>query len=127
MSYANPGEVATRLMRSLTAAEIAAVSEWLDDVEADILAVYPDILSSDAPRLRKLKRIECAVVIRQLTAPPAGVIQHSEGLGDFNQSDTYARPTIRAVLSQISDEELASLAELVAPTPEAFTIIPSDA
>lgn len=126
MAYASVPQVTTRLMRAMTAEETAAAAEFLDDVEADILNRYPDILSGDASRLRQLLKVECAVVIRAIRNPE-GLRQTSRTriIDDYTETDTgTVSDGSAAGLLELTADEWARLAPSGAVS-QAFTITSS--
>lgn len=89
MAFATPSDVQARLGRDLTDAEIIQAMAYLDDIEAEVGFRLGDLdgLVTDASFLALLVRVEATAAKRVFLNP--GIRQHSEGLGDFQQSDTY--------------------------------------
>lgn len=126
MAYASVIDVQNRLLgRVLTEGEMTTVGEWLDDVEADILTRYTDILSADAVRLRQLLRVECEVVVSAINNPFGPLRQVSTAIDDYTEARTYAAPRSSGDLLELSDEQWAKLAPAGAVLTAAFTITPS--
>jgi hypothetical protein len=91
MAFAAPPDVAARLGRSLTADETTQVEALLEDAEAMILKRVPDLqarVTAGTLTTATIVRIESNSV-RRVMVNPTGIRSHSEGLGDFQQSDTF--------------------------------------
>lgn len=90
MAYAQPQDVATRLGRDLTDAEIVQAVAYLDDVEAEISSRLGDLTGRvTAPTfLALLVRVE-ATAAKRVFLNPGGIRQHSESVDDYSQSDTF--------------------------------------
>jgi hypothetical protein len=109
MAYADPSDVAVRLGRDLTAAEVGQAFAMLDDVEAEIRMRVSDLdgRTADVNYLALVVRVESAAVKRVLMNPGA-VRQHSESLDDYSQSDTIDSAVSTGAL-YVSDDEWALL------------------
>jgi hypothetical protein len=126
MAQASVTDVQNRLLgRVLTDGEMATVQEWLDDVEADVLARYPDILADDPVRLRQLVRVECEVVIAAINNPFGPLRQVSSTIDDSTETRTFANPRGSSDLLGLADEQWARLAPAGLIAAGAFTITPS--
>jgi hypothetical protein len=124
MAFAAPPDVAARLGRSLTADETTQVEALLEDAEAMILKRVPDLqarVTAGTLTTATIVRIESNSV-RRVMVNPTGIRSHSEGLGDFQQSDTFDSSISTGEL-YVDDNAWADLAG----TPEscAFTINPA--
>lgn len=127
MARATTDNVATRLMRPLTDLERSAAFEFLEDVEADILDVYPDILTAGTARQqRKVVQVECDAVIRVLRNPEGmRQISRTRQIDDWTETDsgTIASDVVVGLLA-LTDAEWKMLAPAEVSTAEAFTIRP---
>jgi hypothetical protein len=105
MSYATPSDVAVRLGRALTDAEVAQSLAYLDDIEAEIRSRFSDVDSRalDANYLALLIRVE-ATAAKRVFLNPGGIRQHAESVDDYSQSDTYDT-AISAGALYVSDDE----------------------
>lgn len=113
------------LGRVLTDDEMVTVQEWLDDVEADVLARYADILADDAVRLRQLVRVECEVVIAAINNPFGPLRRVMTTVDDYTESREYAAARGSAGSLSITDEQWARLVPAGLVSSAAFTISPS--
>ena len=110
MAFASAGDVAARLGRTLTSAESSQADAILDDVETIIrsrLGSIEDRVSSDALFLDLVILVE-AKAARRVMLNPQGIRQHSEGVDDFQQSDTFDT-SISGSDTYLTDDEWALL------------------
>jgi hypothetical protein len=123
MSYASVDDVAVRLMRALTNAERQAAAEFLDDLEADVLARLPDILDgTDPARMRRLLAVEATAVAR-LIRNPEGRKQVQSSIDDYSQSYTVDSSTSSGSW-ELSEAEWARLEPTAAAVDgSAFSIV----
>lgn len=89
MAFAQPSDVATRLGRELTDAELGQAAAYLDDVEAEIRSRVSDLdaRADDLNFLALVIRVEASAA-KRVFMNPGGIRQHSESLDDYSQSDT---------------------------------------
>lgn len=123
MAYATVADVEVRYGRTLTTAEAAQVTAWIDDLEAEILERIPnliDLLAAGRPTVGTLKRVECQAVIRQLNNPK-GLKVRTEAVDDYSVTE---QPWIEGNAGSIglTDDEWAKL--LPGSSGDAFTISP---
>lgn len=109
MAYAEPSDVAARLGRELTEAEQGQAFALLDDIEAIIRlrVTNLDERAGDDLFLPVLIAVEVKAV-RRVFLNPSGIRQHSEGVDDFQQSDTFDTAISGSDL-YVSDAEWALL------------------
>lgn len=93
MAFATVEDVQKRLGRDLTAAETAQVTEWLQDLEADIRARIPDIdaLMADTETGESYTRTVTRVVAETIVAKlknPKGLRQYTESVDDYSLTET---------------------------------------
>lgn len=91
MAFADPGDVAAFLGRSLTSDEVTQVSALLNAVEVIIRQRIPDLVSRvgvDELYADLVILVE-AKAVRRVMLNPTGIRQHSEAVDDFTQSDTF--------------------------------------
>ena len=109
MAFANAGDVAARMGRSFSAAESAQADAILDDVETIIRSRISDFDSriSDSLFADLLTLVE-AKAARRVMLNPLGIRQHSEGVDDFQQSNTFDT-SISGSDTYLTDDEWALL------------------
>ena len=110
MAFANAGDVAARMGRALTAAESAQADAILGDVETIIRSRVGDLdsrIQTDALFVDLLVLVE-AKAARRVMLNPQGIRQHSEGVDDFQQSDTFDT-SISGSDTYLTDDEWALL------------------
>jgi hypothetical protein len=123
VAYATVADVEVRYGRSLTAAESAQVSAWIEDLEAEILERIPDLadlIEGGRPTVATLKRVECAAVIRKLQNPE-GLRTTTVAIDDYSTTKTVDSANSAGFLG-LTDEEWSLL--LPGSSGDAFTIRP---
>lgn len=123
MAYATVADVEVRYGRTLTAAESAQVTAWIDDLEAEILERIPDLaalITAGRPTLATLKRVICAAVIRKLQNPE-GLRTTTVAIDDYSTTKTVDSSNSGGFLG-LSDDEWSLL--LPGSSGDAFTITP---
>lgn len=124
MTLALPDDVQKRLGRTLTASEVGQVTEWIDDLEADIRARVPDLdaLMSDPetgpPYSRTVLRVVCETIIVKLRNPE-GLRQFTNSIDDYSITKTVDSANSSGRL-MISDDDWGLL--IPAADGDAFTI-----
>ena len=110
MAFANAGDVAARMGRSFTAAEATQADAVLDDVETIIRSRISDFDSrvSADPMFADLLILVEAKAARRVMLNPQGIRQHSEGVDDFQQSNTFDT-SISGSDTYLTDDEWALL------------------
>lgn len=123
MAYATVSDVEVRYGRTLTAAESAQVTAWIDDLEAEILERIPsleDLILAGRPTVATLKRVISAAIIRKLDNPK-GLKSRTVAIDDYS---TTEQPWIEGTAGalDLTDEEWSKL--LPGSSGDAFTITP---
>lgn len=123
MAYATVADVEVRYGRSLTAAESAQVTAWIDDLEAEILERVPDLadlIVDGRPTLATLKRVICASIARKLDNPK-GLRTRTVAIDDYSTTETVDSSNSAGWLG-LTDDEWNLL--LPGSSGESFTIRP---
>ncbi len=123
MTYATVSDVEVRYGRTLTAPEVAQVTAWIDDLEAEILERIPTIealIVAGRPTIPTIIRVICAAIIRKLDNPK-GLKSRTVAIDDYS---TTEQPWIEgsAGALELSDDEWSKL--LPGSSGDAFTITP---
>jgi len=116
-------DVEVRYGRTLTTAEAAQVSAWVDDLEAEILERIPALealITLGRPTVATLKRVISAAIIRKLDNPK-GLKSRTVAIDDYS---TTEQPWIEgsAGALDLTDDEWSKL--LPGSSGDAFTITP---
>jgi len=123
MAYATVSDVEVRYGRTLTTAESAQVSAWIDDLEAEILERIPlleALILAGRPTVGTLRRVECAAVIRKLQNPE-GLRTTTVAIDDYSTTKTVDSANSAGFLG-LTDDEWNLL--LPGSSGDAFTITP---
>ena len=123
MAYATVSDVEVRYGRTLTTAESAQVSAWIDDLEAEILERIPlleALILAGRPTVGTLRRVECAAVIRKLQNPE-GLRTTTVAIDDYSTTKTVDSANSAGFLG-LTDEEWNLL--LPGSSGDSFTITP---
>ena len=123
MAYATVSDVEVRYGRTLTTAESAQVSAWIDDLEAEILERIPlleALILAGRPTAGTLRRVECAAVIRKLQNPE-GLRTTTVAIDDYSTTKTVDSANSAGFLG-LTDDEWNLL--LPGSSGDAFTITP---
>lgn len=123
MAYATVSDVEVRYGRTLSAAELAQVGAWIDDLEAEILERIPTLealILLGRPTEATLKRVECAAVIRKLQNPE-GLRTTTVAIDDYSTTKTVDSANSAGWLG-LTDDEWNLL--LPGSSGDAFTITP---
>ena len=123
MAYATVNDVEVRYGRTLTAAESAQVSAWIDDLEAGILERIPtieDLILLGRPTPATLRRVVSAAIIRKLQNPQ-GLRTRTVAIDDYSTTETVDAANSAGYLG-LTDEEWSLL--LPGSGGGAFTIRP---
>ena len=124
MTYANVSDVEVRYGRTLTTAESAQVTAWIDDLEAEILERIPSLeamIAAGRPTVPTIIRVVSQAIIRKLDNPK-GLKSRTVAIDDYS---TTEQPWIDGTPGggpELSDEEWAKL--LPGSFGDAFTIMP---
>lgn len=123
MAYATVSDVEVRYGRTLTTAESAQVTAWVDDLEAEILERIPALealILAGRPTVATLKRVISAAIIRKLDNPK-GLKSRTVAIDDYS---TTEQPWIEGTAGalDLTDEEWSKL--LPGSSGDAFTIMP---
>lgn len=123
MAYATVSDVEVRYGRTLTTAESAQVTAWIDDLEAEILERIPSLealILAGRPTAATLKRVISAAIIRKLDNPK-GLKSRTVAIDDYS---TTEQPWIEGTAGalDLTDEEWSKL--LPGSSGDAFTITP---
>ena len=123
MAYATVSDVEVRYGRTLTAAESAQVTVWIDDLEAEILERIPDLedlITDGRPTAATLKRVISAAIIRKLQNP-SGLRTRTVAIDDYSTTETVDSANSAGYLG-LTDDEWSLL--LPGSSGDAFTITP---
>lgn len=123
MAYATVADVEVRYGRSLSAAESAQVTAWIDDLEAEILERIPnlaDLVVAGRPTAATLKRVISAAIIRKLQNP-SGLRTRTVAIDDYSTTETVDAANSAGYLG-LTDDEWNLL--LPGVSGESFTIRP---
>ena len=123
MAYATVSDVEVRYGRTLTTAESAQVTAWIDDLEAEVLERIPlleALILAGRPTVATLKRVISAAIIRKLDNPK-GLKSRTVAIDDYS---TTEQPWIEGTAGalDLTDEEWSKL--LPGSSGDAFTIMP---
>ena len=121
MAYANVSDVEVRYGRTLTPAESAQVTAWIDDLESEIHERIPDLLdliAAGRPTDATLRRVVCAAVIRKLQNPE-GLRTTTVAIDDYSTTKTTDSANSAGFLG-LTDEEWNLL--LPGTSGDAYTI-----
>ena len=123
MAYATVSDVEVRYGRTLTTAEGAQVSAWIDDLESEILERIPALealVLLGRPTLGTLKRVISAAIIRKLQNP-SGLRTRTVAIDDYSTTETVDSANSAGYLG-LTDDEWSLL--LPGSGGGAFTITP---
>ena len=123
MAYATVDDVEVRYGRTLTAAEAAQVTAWIDDLETEIDERIPNIdllVDLGRPTFGTLRRVISAAIIRKLQNP-SGLRTRTVAIDDYSTTETVDAANSAGYLG-LTDEEWALL--LPGSSGDAFTIRP---
>lgn len=123
MTYATVSDVEVRFGRTLTDAESAQVSAWIEDLESEILERIPalDLLVlAGRPTLGTLRRVISAAVVRKLQNP-SGLRQRTVSIDDYSTTETVDTANSAGYLG-LTNEDWALL--LPGALGDSFTIRP---
>ena len=126
MPYATVSDVEVRFGRTLTDAESAQVSAWIEDLEAEILERIPALdllIAAGRPTVGTLRRVISAAIVRKLQNP-SGLRQRTVSIDDYSTTETVDASNSAGYLGLTAGEW-----ELLLPgiSGEAFTIRPDGA
>lgn len=123
MAYATVDDVEVRYGRTLTAAEAAQVTAWIDDLEAEIDERIPNIdalVDAGRPTFSTLRRVISAAIIRKLQNP-SGLRTRTVAIDDYSTTETVDAANSAGYLG-LTDDEWGLL--LPGSAGDAFTIRP---
>ena len=124
MAYATVSDVEVRYGRTLTTAESAQVTAWIDDLEAEILERIPALealILAGRPTLGTLRKVFTSAIIRHLDNPK-GLKSRTVAIDDYS---TTEQPWIQGTPGggpELSDDDWSKL--LPGSSGDAFTITP---
>ena len=124
MAYATVSDVEVRYGRTLTEAESAQVTAWIDDLEAEILERIPTLealILLGRPTLGTLRKVFTSAIIRHLDNP-TGLKSRTVAIDDYS---TTEQPWIQGTPGggpELSDDDWSKL--LPGSSGDAFTITP---
>ena len=124
MAYATVSDVEVRYGRTLTTAESAQVTAWIDDLEAEILERIPALealILAGRPTLGTLRKVFTSAIIRHLDNPK-GLKSRTVTIDDYS---TNEQPWIQGTPGggpELSDDDWSKL--LPGSSGDAFTITP---
>lgn len=124
MAYATVADVEVRYGQTFAAAQVAQVTKWIGDLEAEILERIPNIaelIVLGRPTLATLSRVISTAIIRHLDNPK-GLKSRTVAIDDYS---TTEQPWIQGTPGggpELSDDEWAKL--LPGSSGDAFTIRP---
>ena len=124
MAYATVADVEVRYGRSLTTAESAQVTAWIEDLEAEILERVPALealILLGRPSLGTLRKVLTSAIIRHLDNPK-GLKSRTVAIDDYS---TTEQPWIQGTPGggpELSDDEWSKL--LPGSSGDSFTITP---
>jgi hypothetical protein len=124
MAYATVSDVEVRYGRTLSAAESAQVTAWIDDLEAEILERIPGLvvlIELGRPTPATLKRVISAAIIRKLQNP-SGLRTRTVAIDDYSTTETVDAANSAGYLG-LTDDEWSLL--LPGSSGDAFTIRPA--
>lgn len=123
MAYATVSNVEVRFGRTLSPAEVAQVTAWIEDLEAEILERIPllaDLVLAGRPTVGTLKRVIAGAVIRKLQNPE-GLRTTTVAIDDYSTTKTVDSANSPGWLG-LTDDEWSLL--LPGSSGDAFTISP---
>ena len=123
MVYATVSDVEVRYGRTLTTAESAQVTAWIDDLESEILERIPTLealIALGRPTTATLKRVISAAIIRKLQNP-SGLRTRTVAIDDYSTTETVDSANSAGYLG-LTDDEWSLL--LPGSSGDAFTITP---
>ena len=123
MAYATVNDVEVRFGRTLSAAEVAQVTAWIEDLEAEILERIPlleALILAGRPTTGTLKRVIAGAVIRKLQNPE-GLRTTTVAIDDYSTTKTVDSANSTGWLG-LTDDEWSLL--LPGSSGDAFTIRP---
>ena len=124
MAYATVSDVEVRYGRTLTPAESAQVTAWIDDLEGEILERIPlleSLVLAGRPSLSTLRKLLASAIIRHLDNPK-GLKSKTVAIDDYS---TTEQPWIQGTPGggpELSDEDWTKL--LPGSSGDSFTITP---
>jgi hypothetical protein len=110
VAYASTSDVSVRLGSSFSGFDAAQAQILLEDAETIISSKIPNLqaqITAGVVSLQTVIRVE-ATAVKRVLLNPLGIKAHSEGLGDFNQSDAYD-PARSSGELYVSDAEWSDL------------------
>lgn len=125
MAYATIASVEVRYGRTLTSAEQAQVTVWIDDLEAEILERIPnlvDLILAGRPTVGTIVRVVSNAIIRKLDNPK-GLKSRTVAIDDYS---TTEQPWIEGTPGggpELTDDEWSKL--LPGSSGDAYTIRPT--
>jgi hypothetical protein len=123
MAYATVNDVEVRFGRTLSATEVAQVTAWIEDLEAEILERIPlleALILAGRPTTGTLKRVIAGAVIRKLQNPE-GLRTTTVAIDDYSTTKTVDSANSTGWLG-LTDDEWSLL--LPGSSGDAFTIRP---
>ena len=123
MAYATVNDIEVRFGRTLSATEVAQVSAWIEDLEAEILERIPlleALILAGRPTTGTLKRVIAGAVIRKLQNPE-GLRTTTVAIDDYSTTKTVDSANSTGWLG-LTDDEWSLL--LPGSSGDAFTIRP---
>lgn len=123
MAYATVDDVEVRYGRTLTTAESAQVSAWIDDLESEIHERIPTIdvlIDLGRPTFSTLRRVISAAIIRKLQNP-SGLRSRTVAIDDYSTTETVDAANSSGYLG-LTDDEWGLL--LPGSSGDSFTITP---
>ena len=124
MAYATVADVEVRYGQTFAAAQVAQVTKWIGDLEAEILERIPniaDLITAGRPTLATLERVVSVAIIRHLDNPK-GLKSRTFAIDDYSETE---QPWIQGTPGggpELTDEDWAKL--LPGSSGEAFSIRP---
>lgn len=124
MVYATVSDVEVRYGRTFAGAELAQVTTWIGDLEAEINERIPTLavlIVAGRPTLDTLKRVISQAIIRHLDNPK-GLKSRTVAVDDYS---TTEQPWVQGTPGggpELSDEEWAKL--LPGSSGDAYSIMP---
>ena len=123
MAYATVNDVEIRFGRTLSATEVAQVTAWIEDLEAEILERIPlleALILAGRPTTGTLRRVIAGAVIRKLQNPE-GLRTTTVAIDDYSTTKTVDSANSTGWLG-LTDDEWSLL--LPGSSGDAFTIRP---
>lgn len=106
MAFVDITDVQVRLGRSLSTAEEAQVTAWIEDLEAIVLQRVPDLRERiDAGTISEaiVRSVLCSAIIRVMRNP-GGLRQRTESIDDYSLTETIDSSLSTGAL-YLTDEE----------------------